>query len=49
MSNESPSQEDEMKLAALRKALIEGEQSGEAGPFDCEAFIERMSKKSRGR
>jgi len=34
-------EEQETKLAALRVALIEGEQSGPATPFDFEAFIER--------
>jgi Arc/MetJ-type ribon-helix-helix transcriptional regulator len=31
----------EKKLEELRKALIEGEESGPAGPFDLEAFIDR--------
>ena len=34
-------EEQETKLAALRTALIEGEQSGPSTPFDFEAFIER--------
>lgn len=34
-------EEQEMKLAALRTALIEGEKSGPSTPFDFEAFIER--------
>jgi antitoxin ParD1/3/4 len=34
-------EEQEVKLAALRAALIEGEQSGPSTPFDFEAFIER--------
>ena len=34
-------EEQETKLAALRGALIEGEQSGPSTPFDFEAFIER--------
>jgi antitoxin ParD1/3/4 len=29
------------KLEALRAALIEGEQSGPAAPFDFEAFLAR--------
>jgi antitoxin ParD1/3/4 len=33
-------EEQEAKLAALRAALIEGEQSGPSTPFDFEAFIE---------
>jgi antitoxin ParD1/3/4 len=34
-------EEQETKLAALRAALIEGEQSGPSTPFDFEAFIDR--------
>jgi antitoxin ParD1/3/4 len=34
-------EEKEAKLAALRAALIEGEQSGPSTPFDFEAFIVR--------
>jgi antitoxin ParD1/3/4 len=34
-------EEQETKLAALRAALIEGEQSGLSSPFDFEAFIAR--------
>lgn len=34
-------EEQEAKLAALRAALIEGEQSGQSTPFDFEAFIAR--------
>jgi antitoxin ParD1/3/4 len=34
-------EEQEAKLAALRTALIEGEQSGASTPFDFEAFIAR--------
>lgn len=34
-------EEREIKLAALRAALIEGETSGQATPFDFEAFIAR--------
>jgi antitoxin ParD1/3/4 len=34
-------EEREAKLAALRTALIEGEQSGPSTPFDFEAFIAR--------
>jgi antitoxin ParD1/3/4 len=34
-------EEQELRLAALRAALIEGEQSGPSTPFDFEAFIER--------
>jgi antitoxin ParD1/3/4 len=35
---------EEAKLAALRAALIEGEQSGPSTPFDFEAFIARKRK-----
>lgn len=31
--------EDEARLAALRAALVEGEASGAAEPFDAEAFL----------
>jgi antitoxin ParD1/3/4 len=34
-------EEQEAKLAALRAALIEGEESGPSAPFDFEAFIAR--------
>jgi len=34
-------EDQEAKLAALRAALIEGEQSGASTPFDFEAFIAR--------
>ena len=34
-------EEQEAKLAALRAALIEGEESGPSTPFDFEAFIAR--------
>jgi antitoxin ParD1/3/4 len=34
-------EEQEAKLAALRAALIAGEQSGPSTPFDFEAFIAR--------
>jgi len=34
-------EEQEAKLAALRAALLEGEQSGASTPFDLEAFIAR--------
>lgn len=32
-------EEQEMKVAALRTALIEGEQSGPAGPLDIDRFV----------
>jgi antitoxin ParD1/3/4 len=34
-------EEHETKLAALRAALIEGEQSGPSEPFDFDRFLER--------
>jgi len=34
-------EEQEVKLAALRDALAEGEQSGPSTPFDFESFIAR--------
>lgn len=37
-------EEHEVKLEALRAALIEGEQSGPSTAFDFEAFIERKGK-----
>jgi antitoxin ParD1/3/4 len=37
----------EMKLKALRAAIIEGEQSGASRPFDLDAFISRKRRKSR--
>jgi antitoxin ParD1/3/4 len=39
-------EEEEAKLAALRAALVEGEESGRSTPFDFEAFIAgKRSKK----
>ncbi|HSC18992.1 MAG TPA: type II toxin-antitoxin system ParD family antitoxin [Rhizomicrobium sp.] len=37
-------EEEEAKLAALRVALVEGERSGPAKPFDVEAFLRRKRK-----
>ena len=34
-------EEHEARVEALREALIEGERSGAATPFDFDAFIER--------
>ncbi|MGH6846813.1 MAG: type II toxin-antitoxin system ParD family antitoxin [Methylocella sp.] len=34
-------EEQEIKLAALRAALVEGEASGQSTPFDFEAFVAR--------
>ena len=39
-------EEQETALAALRTALIEGEQSGPSTPFDFEAFIARKRAQS---
>jgi antitoxin ParD1/3/4 len=39
-------EEQEATLAALRSALIEGEQSGPSTPFDFEAFIARKRPQS---
>ena len=36
----------EAKLEALRAALIEGEESGPAMPFDIEEFLEEMRSES---
>ena len=36
-------EEHEAKLDALRQALIEGERSGDAEPFDVEAFLRRKN------
>ena len=35
-------EEQEAKLSHLREALIEGEQSGPAAPFDADAFLVRL-------
>lgn len=35
----------EAKLAALRNALIEGEESGSPTPFDFDAFLKRKQRK----
>ena len=40
-------EEHDMKLSALREALIEGEASGPALPFDRARFLERMRGKRR--
>ena len=37
-------EEREAQIAALRSALIEGEQSGASTPFDIEEFIARKRK-----
>jgi antitoxin ParD1/3/4 len=40
-------EEQEAGIAALRAALIEGEESGASKPFDFEAFIARKRKQKR--
>jgi len=40
-------EEREQKLAALRQALVDGENSGDAGPMDLEA-IRREAKRDAG-
>jgi antitoxin ParD1/3/4 len=43
-------EEHETKLEALRAALIEGEESGPARPFDRDAFLHRMrGREAQGR
>ena len=36
-------EEDEARLAAIRAALIEGEESGIAEDFDPQAFVQRLN------
>jgi antitoxin ParD1/3/4 len=40
-------EEREMKVEALRAALVEGEQSGASTPFDFDEFIKRKRLKSK--
>jgi antitoxin ParD1/3/4 len=40
-------EEREMKIVALRAAIIEGEQSGPSKPFDLEEFINRKRRKKK--
>jgi antitoxin ParD1/3/4 len=40
-------EEREMKIEALRAAIIEGEQSGPSKPFDLEEFIDRKRRKKK--
>jgi antitoxin ParD1/3/4 len=42
-------EEREMKIEALRAALIEGEQSGPSTPFDFDEFINRKRHKNKRR
>ncbi|KZB65960.1 type II toxin-antitoxin system ParD family antitoxin [Thalassospira sp. MCCC 1A02491] len=41
-------EEHEAKVKALQEALIEGEQSGPAKPFDGDAFLARMKTEHGG-
>ncbi|WP_336081748.1 type II toxin-antitoxin system ParD family antitoxin [Thalassospira sp. CH_XMU1448-2] len=41
-------EEHEAKVKALQEALIEGEQSGPAKPFDGDAFLARMKAEHGG-
>jgi antitoxin ParD1/3/4 len=40
-------EEREMKVEALRAALVEGEQSGPSTPFDFDEFIDHKRQKSK--
>ena len=40
-------EEREIKIEALRNALVEGEQSGASTPFDFDAFVNRKRQKSK--
>lgn len=40
-------EEHEMRMGALRAALIEGEQSGPSTAFDFDAFIDRKRKATK--
>jgi antitoxin ParD1/3/4 len=40
-------EEREMKVEALRAALVEGEQSGPSTPFDFDEFVDRKRHKSK--
>jgi antitoxin ParD1/3/4 len=37
----------DMRVEALRQALIEGESSGSAGPWDLQAFLKEQRKDNR--
>jgi len=41
-------EEHEVRLEALRAALIEGEQSGTSEPFDLDRFVEEKRQSPRG-
>ena len=41
-------EEHEQKIAALRRALVEGEQSGDAGELDFDAIREEARRRSQG-
>lgn len=38
---------NQVEIDAIRAAIIEGEESGEAEPFDSEAFLNEMREKHR--
>jgi antitoxin ParD1/3/4 len=40
-------EEREMKIEALRVAIVEGEQSGPSTPFDFDAFLTRKRRKAK--
>lgn len=40
-------EEHETKVAALRAALIKGEESGLAEPFDVDTFLDEMQRKKQ--
>lgn len=40
-------EEREMKIEALRAAIIEGEQSGPSKPFDLDGFIDSKRRKKK--
>lgn len=42
-------EEQEVRLRALRDALIEGEESGDAQPFDSKAFLADMHERHAGK
>ena len=41
-------EEHEMKVEALRAALVEGEESGPSRPFDRDVFLDRIHRKPAG-